>query len=201
MTEIDVPDWVVKAAEDARVHRLNAVTAYGSAGVDERYHMAMRAALTAALGAWVVPNGWKLVPVEPTEVMCEAAMSSLGWTRSEAAAKTAPITPASPMMEGSMKVWSAMLATAPAASGGEVWTREMIADVHKRGEELFQRINPQAAAPVSERARELVRRAYEVVHHDDECPAIGGCGDKDCRCDAVPFLRELESLLSGGSHA
>ena len=55
MTEIDVPDWVVKAAEDARVHRLNAVTAYGSAGVDERYHMAMRAALTAALGAWVVP--------------------------------------------------------------------------------------------------------------------------------------------------
>ena len=57
MTEIDVPDWVVKAAEDARVHRLNAVTAYGSAGVDERYHMAMRAALTAALGAWVVPVG------------------------------------------------------------------------------------------------------------------------------------------------
>ena len=55
MTEIDVPDWVVKAAEDARVHCLNAVTAYGSAGVDERYHMAMRAALTAALGAWVVP--------------------------------------------------------------------------------------------------------------------------------------------------
>ena len=150
--------------------------------------------------------------------------------------------------------YAAMLAAAPAASGGEVWTREMIADVHKRGEELFQRINPQAAAPVSERAqekiatmdaatggescgciyyglgkaapylcemhkarkadphpppaasvseraRELVRRAYEVVHHDDECPAIGGCGDKDCRCDAVPFLRELESLISGGSHA
>ena len=40
-----------------------------------------------------------------------------------------------------------------AASGGEVWTREMIADVHKRGEELSQRINPQAAAPVSERAQ------------------------------------------------
>ena len=58
MTEIDVPDWVVEAAEDARVHRLNAVTAYGSAGVDERYHMAMRAALTAALGAWVVPVAW-----------------------------------------------------------------------------------------------------------------------------------------------
>ena len=58
MTEIDVPDWVVKAAEDARVHRLNAVTAYGSAGVDERYHMAMRAALTAALGAWVVHEGF-----------------------------------------------------------------------------------------------------------------------------------------------
>ena len=57
MTEIDVPDWVVKAAEDARVRCLNAVTAYGSAGVDERYHMAMRAAIAAALGAWVVPVG------------------------------------------------------------------------------------------------------------------------------------------------
>ena len=59
MTEIDVPDWVVKAAEDARVRCLNAVTAYGSAGVDERYHMAMKAAITAALGAWVVPVMWK----------------------------------------------------------------------------------------------------------------------------------------------
>lgn len=56
MTEIDVPDLVVKAAEDARVRCLNAVTAYGSAGVDERYHMAMKAALTAALVAWVVPT-------------------------------------------------------------------------------------------------------------------------------------------------
>lgn len=59
MTEIDVPDWVVKAAEDARVRCLNAVTAYGSAGVDERYHMAMKAAITAALGAWVVPAGYR----------------------------------------------------------------------------------------------------------------------------------------------
>ena len=61
MTEIDVPDWVVKAAEDARVHCLNAVTAYGSAGVDERYHMAMRAALTAALGAWVVLGPYRFL--------------------------------------------------------------------------------------------------------------------------------------------
>ena len=79
------------------------------------------AALSQTAG---VPEGWKLVPVEPTEVMCEAAMSSLGWTRSEAAAKTAPITPASPMMEGSMKVWSAMLAAAPAASGVDTSTNE-----------------------------------------------------------------------------
>ncbi len=53
--------------------------------------------------------------------------------------------------------------------------------------------------PSADAVRELVKRAYEVVHHDDECPAIGGCGDKDCRCDAVPFLRELESLLSAAS--
>lgn len=57
MTSIEVPDWVTEIAEDARVHCLNALTAYGSAGVDERYHMAMRAALTAALGAWVVQVG------------------------------------------------------------------------------------------------------------------------------------------------
>lgn len=74
------------------------------------------AALSQTAG---VPDGWKLVPVEPTEAMCEAAMSSLGWSRSQAAATAAPITPASPMMEGAMKVWSGMLAAAPAASGGE----------------------------------------------------------------------------------
>lgn len=52
---------------------------------------------------------------------------------------------------------------APAASGGEVWTREMIADVHKRGEELFQRINPPAAASVSERERLLLAAACDSV--------------------------------------
>lgn len=72
------------------------------------------AALSQTAG---VAEGWKLVPVEPTEEMCEAAMSSLGWSRSQAAATAAPITPASPMMEGAMKVWSGMLAAAPAASG------------------------------------------------------------------------------------
>ena len=85
------------------------------------YQQGYAAALSQPAG---VLDGWKLVPVEPTEVMCEAAMSSLGWTRSEAAAKTAPITPASPMMEGSMKVWSAMLAAAPAASGVDTSTNE-----------------------------------------------------------------------------
>ncbi len=53
--------------------------------------------------------------------------------------------------------------------------------------------------PSEDAVRELVKRAYEVVHHDDECPAIGGNGDKDCQCDAVPFLRELESLLSAAT--
>lgn len=53
--------------------------------------------------------------------------------------------------------------------------------------------------PSADAVRELVKRAYEVVHHDDECPAIGGNGDKDCQCDAVPFLRELESLLSAAT--
>jgi len=40
--------------------------------------------------------------------------------------------------------------------------------------------------------RHLMARLYEVVHHDSECKAIGGNGDADCTCDAVPLLRELE---------
>ncbi len=42
----------------------------------------------------------------------------------------------------------------------------------------------------------LLRRAYEVVHHDAACPAIGGRGDVDCECDAVPFLRDLAARLA-----
>ena len=152
MPTLPRPYWKAGDVKDDYGNPYNETDLFTDDDMRAMYQQGYAAALAQTAG---VADGWKLVPVEPTEVMCEAAMSSRGWTRSEAAAKTAPITPASPMMEGSMKVWSAMLATAPAASGGEVWTREMIADVHKRGEELFQRINPQAAAPVSERAREL----------------------------------------------
>lgn len=52
MTEIDVPDWVVEQALNAWCD---------VADVDEwrvrNSHEALRAALTAALGAWVVPVG------------------------------------------------------------------------------------------------------------------------------------------------
>lgn len=41
----------------------------------------------------------------------------------------------------------------------------------------------------------MMRRAFEVVHHDDSCPSIGGNGDPDCRCDAVPFLAELAATF------
>jgi len=41
----------------------------------------------------------------------------------------------------------------------------------------------------------LLNRAYEVVRHDAGCPSIGGKGDADCKCDAVPFLRDLEALF------
>lgn len=42
----------------------------------------------------------------------------------------------------------------------------------------------------------LMMRAYELVHHEDGCPSIGGAGDKDCRCDAVPFLNDLRNALA-----
>lgn len=60
---------------------------------------------------------------------------------------------------------------APAASGGEVWTREMVADVHQRGEELYRRIhgaNPPPAASVSERARELLAEVHNIEKSDIE---------------------------------
>lgn len=44
-------------------------------------------------------------------------------------------------------------------------------------------------------AEQLMKRAYEVVHHETDCPSVGGGGDKDCRCDAVPFLRDLSATL------
>ncbi len=55
MTEIDVPDWVVEQAVNAWCD---------VADVDEwrvrNSHEALRAALTAALGAWVVPACYRL---------------------------------------------------------------------------------------------------------------------------------------------
>ena len=111
--------WTLRVRDTAEfiVHdsrQTPAQEVYSSDQMRAMYQQGYAAALSQTAG---VAEGWKLVPVEPTEVMCEAAMSSLGWTRSEAAAKTAPITPASPMMEGSMKVWSAMLSAASGEKG------------------------------------------------------------------------------------
>lgn len=50
MTEIDVPDWVVEAATEA----------YSALPARTTFHDSMRAALTAALGAWVVPACYRL---------------------------------------------------------------------------------------------------------------------------------------------
>ena len=143
--------WTIRYHDDATGREIGPPTPLYTADQMHQYARDYAAALSQPAG---VPDGWKLVPVEPTEVMCEAAMSSLGWTRSEAAAKTAPITPASPMMEGSMKVWSAMLATAPAASGVDTSTNEAWA---ARAQEKIEVMD---AASVSERARELLVDEY-----------------------------------------
>lgn len=56
MTEIDVPDWVVEQAFNAWCD---------VADVDEwrvrNSHEALRAAITAALGAWVVPGPYRFL--------------------------------------------------------------------------------------------------------------------------------------------
>lgn len=57
--EMKVTDAVAKSAEEVRVRTLNAIAAYGSAGVEERHMMAMRAALEAGLAAMLEPVGWQ----------------------------------------------------------------------------------------------------------------------------------------------
>lgn len=59
MTEIDVPDWVVKAADEAgdEFDRTHTMSMYAS--VSDMWLDRVRYMLTAALGAWVVPVMWK----------------------------------------------------------------------------------------------------------------------------------------------
>ena len=46
----------------------------------------------------------------------------------------------------------------------------------------------------------LMERAFEVVHHEEGCPSIGGRGDDDCECDAVPFLKDIAAALAAQPH-
>lgn len=55
MTQIEVPDWVVEVACSAAFVEFS-----------ENQRADMRAAITAALGAWVVPSGFRY-RVAPTE--------------------------------------------------------------------------------------------------------------------------------------
>jgi hypothetical protein len=91
------------------------------------------AALSQTAG---VPEGWKLVPVEPTAAMCDAMRISVG--------------------DGiAMKpVYRAMLAAAPSASGGESHPDALPDGTPSKSTE--KRLT---AASVSERARELRERA------------------------------------------
>lgn len=52
---------------------------------------------------------------------------------------------------------------------------------------------------LAEQIRALYKRACDVVHHDHDCPAIGGNGDYDCKCDAVPFLNDFCALADAAA--
>ena len=55
MTEIDVPDWVVKAADEAGDEFAKTHTMSMYASLADMQRDCVRHMLTAALGAWVVP--------------------------------------------------------------------------------------------------------------------------------------------------
>ena len=57
MTEIDVPDWVVKAADEAGDEFAKTHTMSMYASLADMQRDCVRHMLTAALGAWVVPVG------------------------------------------------------------------------------------------------------------------------------------------------
>jgi hypothetical protein len=52
MTSIEVPDWVVRSVAGAMEDWHN------NPANETGYNETLKAALTAALGAWVVPEGW-----------------------------------------------------------------------------------------------------------------------------------------------
>lgn len=58
MTEIDVPDWVVKAADEAGDEFAKTHTMSMYASLADMQRDCVRHMLTAALGAWVVPMAW-----------------------------------------------------------------------------------------------------------------------------------------------
>lgn len=60
MTEIDVPDWVVKAADEAGDEFAKTHTMSMYASLADMQRDCVRHMLTAALGAWVVPACYRL---------------------------------------------------------------------------------------------------------------------------------------------
>lgn len=154
MPELPEP-WTIRYHDDATGREIGPPTPLYTADQMHQYARDYAAALSQTAG---VPEGWKLVPVEPTDAMMEAAMQR---EDDEPLSSWGKIVPAP-----HEAIYCAMLAAAPSASGGDVWTREMVADVHRRGEELYRRIhgaNPPPAASVSERARALLAAEYRAA--------------------------------------
>ena len=89
-----------------------------------------------------VPEGWMLVHRQTLEIVGEELANARDKVKPAERAWLADLN----------RVVRGMLAAAPAASGGEVWTREMVVDAHRRGEELYRRIrgaNPPSGASLS----------------------------------------------------
>jgi hypothetical protein len=107
---IEITQEMAKLAERARVKSLHEITAYGSAGVDERHDMAMRAALTAVapLMQAKVPEGYVLVPINPTFLQ----LAKGGHVASEWWNDNAPIGEGAYQL-GTKGIYEAMLAAAP----------------------------------------------------------------------------------------
>jgi hypothetical protein len=97
---IEITEEMVELALDAMLNGSSKQTKSG-------WRQAMRAALTAVapLMQAKVPDGWKLVPMEPTDAMVNAALRLQG--------DDAFIAKAPALISALVKIYKAMLAAAP----------------------------------------------------------------------------------------
>jgi hypothetical protein len=146
---------------------------------DRRYIEAIRKHIAALSQTAGVPEGFVMVPMEPTPQMVTAGFM--------AREKQYAPEPLDDFVASSRAIYRAMLAAAPAASGGEDYsaccdTPAYCSSVRR----CTAKDSPPAGASASERARELLAIEYEGAGYFDAAAKI--------RTNGVGYTLELRAI-------